>query len=121
MWDYQKELGLTDAQVAKMKGAVRDFEMVLMSSQMKINALNQRFVQQVHDGAPLDQIRTTLESIAELQVQVRLADVATSRRLNDVLTPAQRKKWQAIRTATAEGRPPTPQTHGAPPTGPKKP
>lgn len=45
----------------------------------------------------LAQVRTLMSRNVQLSVDMRVHDVVASRRLLDTLTPAQRKKWSAIR------------------------
>lgn len=102
MWDYQKELGLTDKQITDMKQAVTDLEKTVRAQQERLKPLDAQLNDQISKDAPIEQIRATLQSIAAIQIEIRLADVGTSRKINSILTADQLKKWREIQRAARE-------------------
>lgn len=102
MWDYQKELGLSDKQISDLKAAVTDLEKSVRSQQERLKPLDAQLNDQISKEASLDQVRVTLQQIAAIQIEIRLADVSTSRKINSILTADQLKKWRDIQRAARE-------------------
>lgn len=99
MWDYQKELGLSDAQVADIKKAIVDLDKQVRTEQERLKPLDARLNEQMAKDASLDDLRTTLQQVAVVQIDIRLADVMTSRKINALLKPEQLQRWRQIQKA----------------------
>ena len=96
MWDCQKDLGLTDAQVKELKATVTDLAKYLGECQKRL-ASNERQIQTlIAAAAEIEKIRPYLKSNADIQVEMRLADIKASQKLNTILTPAQLGKWREL-------------------------
>jgi len=121
LWDYQKELGLSDKQVADLKATVVDLEKFVREQQERLKPLDTQLNDQIGKEASLDQIKATLQQIAAVQIDIRVADVNTSRKINGILTADQLKKWRDIqktaRASTAQPAAPAAGTGGKKPSG----
>jgi Spy/CpxP family protein refolding chaperone len=102
IFDYQKELGLTEKQI----NDIRTLYMVLKA---RLEALNKNRKDDtealkilISKEADLKQIRAKLQEIADLSVESGCADVEASRKINAVMTPEQLKKWRSIQAAARE-------------------
>jgi hypothetical protein len=96
MFDYQKELGLTSDQIAKIKGAVTALQAKLADYRNKEKILNADRQTEIVNNADIGQIRKTLHALADLQIEANLADIETSRAINSTLSPEQLKAWHDI-------------------------
>ena len=96
IFDYQKEIGMTDEQVAEMKSLMTNFQKVLGEKGTELNALRQELSVMIQDKKEVPLIRKQLQKIADLQVDASCFDVETSRKVDAVLTPAQLAKWKAL-------------------------
>jgi septal ring factor EnvC (AmiA/AmiB activator) len=107
IWDYDKELGMSPEQVQKLKDA-------LTQLQNQLNTLKGTWVSQekelkalLEKNAPEPQIKAKLQQIAATQVDMRMADVQTSRQVNAVLSADQMARWRDIQArARASGAAP---------------
>lgn len=104
VWDYKTELELSDKQVVDLRGAAQAFEAVLSKAETKLKQLNEKLVGQLNEEAPLEQIKVTLEEIAAVQIEVRLADVRTLRTMNRILSAAQLARWHRIQQSAGDKR-----------------
>lgn len=96
IFDYQKEIGMSDKQVEEMKGLMTNFQKVLGEKGAQLNALRQDLATMIKDKKDVPAIREQLQKIANLQVEASVFDVETSRKIDAVLTPAQTTKWKAL-------------------------
>jgi hypothetical protein len=96
IWDYKKELGLTDQQSQEMKEAVKILQKDIAAHREKLVAAEQQLRAMIDEESSFDQIRSKLQRIATIQVDMRLADIQTSRRVNDVLKTEQLDRWHDI-------------------------
>ena len=101
MWEYAKELDLTDKQVTDIKAVAQDLENVMKTSQQKLQSLNHDLVDEVETEVPMDLIKGTLEQIAAVQIVAQMANIRTSRAIIHILTPQQLSKWRAMQAQVA--------------------
>ena len=104
IWDYKTQLGLSSTQVNDMKAALRDFQkqLITLRASLQVSELNLQDLLQKH--ADLDTVKTQLQKSADIQVDMRIADVETARKIEGVLTPDQLTKWRAIQKAAKSAR-----------------
>jgi len=101
VWEYAKELELTDKQVTDIKAVAQDLENVMKTSQQKLQSLNHDLVDEVETEVPMDLIKGTLEQIAAVQIVAQMANIRTSRAIIHILTPQQLSKWRAMQAQVA--------------------
>lgn len=96
IFDYQKELGLTDKQLADIRAALKGLQDSLATLGQKLQVVDKEAAQAIQADAPLPQIRAKLQEVAAVQIDMRIADIDTSRKVNAILTKAQLAKWHEI-------------------------
>ncbi|HEY3997708.1 MAG TPA: hypothetical protein VGO93_02505 [Candidatus Xenobia bacterium] len=96
IWDYQKELGLTDDQVAKIKKTVRDLQDKADAAQTRYTASQKAYATLMEKSGDLEQIRTRMHEMADIQIDMQIENLRAKRALRKVITPAQMQKWQEI-------------------------
>jgi len=96
LWDFQEELGLSDRQVQKMKSLLARFQSNLVAAQKRLCAAESQLKVAIDREAPIDQVREKLARIGSIQLEMRLEDVETSRKVNAVLTEDQLENWRKI-------------------------
>ena len=96
IFDYKKEIGLSDDQEAKMKTALNELNVAVNAGRTKINKLETEYRTLLEKDPSVPVARAKLQEIAAAQVDLRLTDLMTSRRITGVLTPDQLEKWRAI-------------------------
>ena len=96
IWDYKSELGLSDAQVSGMQETLHQFQdkMIQLKAKLQVSELNVQDL--LSKQAPMTDVRTQLEKSAEIQVDMRVADIETAQKIEGALTPDQLAKWRAI-------------------------
>ena len=104
LWDYEQELGLTPHQVAAMKQLVTRLATRIETMKQRVIEIDQEATKLLQSEAPLDELRARMMEAARLQVEMRIADVETSRQINDLLKPAQLSKWRSIQARVRAAR-----------------
>ncbi|MFN8611523.1 MAG: hypothetical protein U0931_28510 [Vulcanimicrobiota bacterium] len=101
---FSKELNLGTEQRAQISQALGDLRDQMLSCQQKNLALQKALSQLLRNHAPLPEIRKKFEEISANEVDAKMADVITARKIQDVLTPEQFENWKAIQVK--QGAPP---------------
>ncbi|MBI4861876.1 MAG: hypothetical protein HY815_16705 [Candidatus Riflebacteria bacterium] len=102
--DRRTELGLSDAQVARVKETVASLQAEVSRLLRKVAVAERDYLALVEREAPLDRLESKLQEMAALQVQLRMQDLSASRTINAILTPQQLDRWREIQRA-ARGAP----------------
>jgi Spy/CpxP family protein refolding chaperone len=90
---HQKEIGLTEDQVAKLKAMSLDFDKARIKGRADIQVAERELKALVHDEkTDLATIEAKLKQSEMLEVEVRLAAIKTKREALALLTPEQREK-----------------------------
>lgn len=108
IWEYKEELGLSDSQATDMKGAFDSFQKESLRLRSKLQVSELDFQDLLEKKADIDTIKQKLTEIADLQVQMELANIETARKIDGVLTDDQTNKWKEIQKKEASR--PQPQT-----------
>lgn len=103
IWDYDKELGLSQYQVKRIKELVIDLSKQLTALEDKLKTAELKLQDMVDREAVLEQIKLELQKIAAIQVEIRYADIKISREINHVLTREQLAKWRKIQEKVRSG------------------
>ncbi|GEM_PF-1201147 len=108
IFDYQKELNLTDQQVADIKKLLGDLARTLKLTQAKLTVLAFEVDDLIKSEGDLGSIRGKLDEEAKMRSEARYADVLCSRNINKVLSESQLAAWKVIQQrerekAAAEG------------------
>jgi Spy/CpxP family protein refolding chaperone len=102
IFNYKTELGLTDKQVEDMKVLVSKLQNTINEKGKMINDLRNDLGTMIRDKENLKTIKSQLEKISSLQVEVSYLDIETARKIEGILTPTQLKKWQNIQLSSLE-------------------
>ena len=96
IWDYQEPLGLTNDQVNRMQGILRELKVSMDQLQVRLNQLQERVQNMVRNNAPMGLIRSALQEAANIKVEIRFRDILASRQINATMTADQLNMWQRI-------------------------
>lgn len=96
IWDYQKDLGLSDKQVADMKAAAQPLQGKLQALNARFQASSKEFRDLMAKEAPLPQIRAKAAECQNIQLDAQMDQLEVSRKIKGIMTKDQWAKWQAI-------------------------
>lgn len=96
IFDFQKELALTDQQVADIKKLLGDLARTLKVTQAKITVLNYEVEELIKGEGDLKVIKDKLDEEGNLRAEARYADVTASRSINKVLSDSQLAAWKDL-------------------------
>jgi len=96
IFDYKKELKLTDEQEQRIRQLLLDLSKKLQIEQAKLTLANAELEELLKKEAELEKIREAVNREAAIRAEITYADLAAGRRINAVLTPAQLKQWREI-------------------------
>lgn len=96
IWDYKDQLGLTEAQVSDIKDAINGFQKEVIRLRSKLQVVELDLQDLVQKKSDITAIKTKLAESADLQVNIRLADIETARKIDSILTEEQVKKWRDV-------------------------
>lgn len=105
MLDFRSELALTDQQVKTIRETLLAYHTIVSQQRKSLRKLEKEYSALVASGAPLEEIESKLRQCTDASFDLRFCDISTARRVEAVLTAAQRKKWSALQ---AENRPTQP-------------
>ncbi|MFM8550719.1 MAG: Spy/CpxP family protein refolding chaperone [Nitrospiraceae bacterium] len=95
---HQKELGLTDEQVAKVKTVSLDFDRARIRTEANILVAERELASLVHDEkADMAAIESKIKESETFEVGLRVAAIKAKREAWSLLTPDQREKVKAER------------------------
>jgi hypothetical protein len=93
---FKKELGMTDKQENDIKSALKSLSVTLKPMQEKKMTLLKEYIQLRDSEAPLPQMKAKLQEISAVEIDMTLADISGSRRINSILSKDQLAKWRDI-------------------------
>lgn len=96
IWDYKKELEMSDGQEAGIKEAIQKFQTQVGDLRKQLEGTENNIQDLIEKKGDMDAIKTKLQDSADLQVQLRLIDIETARRIDSILTPYQLGLWHKI-------------------------
>jgi Spy/CpxP family protein refolding chaperone len=103
IWDYQKELNLTDNQVTQLKTVVQQFEDASAAASTKAEGLQKQVNALMHDDtSDIEQLRARWIELQTLEVNTRVMDIQTSRTVYKILSKEQMERWKQIQAATSK-------------------
>lgn len=114
IWDYKDQLGLSDSQVSDIKDTINGFQKNVIQFRSKLQVTELDIQDLLQKKADLTAIKTKLSESAEIQVDLRMADIETARKIDSILTPDQIKKWRAIQKKEATRENPSSSRRASP-------
>jgi hypothetical protein len=99
IFDFKKEVGLTDDQENKLKAILFDSQSLVNSRKVVLNILGAELGQMIGKKEEMKLIKGKLTEISKIQVEITCAGIESGRKINSILTSEQVKKWEEIRKA----------------------
>ncbi len=96
IFSFKDELSLSDKQIESIKSLLAELQSTMNEKAKSLNTLRQELSAMLKDRDSLKVIKVKLEQIADVQVDASYIDVDISRKVEDVLTSDQMKKWKDI-------------------------
>ena len=96
IFDYQKEIGLSDKQVTDMKKLTTDLQTTLNDKAKELMALRNDLGDMIRGKKEIAVIKAQMQKIADLQVDNSCLDIQASRDIEAVMTQDQLNKWKDI-------------------------
>jgi len=96
IFDYKKELSLTDKQEKNIKDIVAKFQAYLTDKQEELNGLRTELNKMITQSADLDKIKVKINNITKIQADATYEDIASNRAIETELTGTQLTKWHSI-------------------------
>lgn len=96
IFEYKKELALTDKQEKNLKDIIAKLQNYLADKQKELNGLRAELSKMIAQRADLDKIKAKLNDIAKTQVDATYEDIASTRAIETELTGTQLTKWRSI-------------------------
>lgn len=96
IFEYKKELSLTDAQEKNLRGILSKLQNYLTEKTAELNRHKTELNKMIADKADLNMIKAKLRTIARIQADATYEDIASIRAIEKELTPAQMAKWRGM-------------------------
>ncbi len=96
IFDYQKEIGMTDKQAADMKKLTTDLQNTLNEKAKELVTLRNDLGQMIKDKKEIAVIKKQMQKIATLQVDNSCLDIQASRDIEAIMSQDQLNKWKEI-------------------------
>jgi Spy/CpxP family protein refolding chaperone len=105
IFSFKKEISLTDDQENKIKAILYDDQSLLTSYRSKLSVLGSELSEMISKKENMKVVKSKLEEISKVQVEMTCRDIENSRKIDAILTPDQIEKWKAIKEkALSQGR-----------------
>ena len=101
IFDYKKELSLTDKQEKNLKDILAKLRSLLTGKQKELDGLRAELSKMINESADLDKIKVKLNDIAKIQADATYEDIASNRAIETELTGTQLTKWRSIQAEFA--------------------
>ena len=96
IFEYKKELSLTDDQEKNLHDIIAKLQGYLADSSKELGELRTELNKMIADKADLYKIKAKLRAIAQIQADASYEDIASSRAIEKELTATQLSMWHNI-------------------------
>ncbi|MFH0753962.1 MAG: hypothetical protein V2A70_05295 [Candidatus Omnitrophota bacterium] len=96
IFDYQKEVGLTDKQVGDMQKIMNDLQTTLNDKAKDLTTMRQDLTAMINKKDEIKNIKALMQKIANLQVENSCMDIEASRKVEEIMKPDQINNWKEI-------------------------
>ena len=96
IFDYKKELALTDKQEKNIKDIIAKLQAYIMDKQKELDGLRADLNKMITESADLDKIKLKINDITKIQSDATYQDIASNRAIETELTGTQLTKWRSI-------------------------
>lgn len=101
IFDYKKELSLTDKQEKDLKDTIAKLQSYLTDKQKELKSAQAELGKMVSESADLDSIKAKIHDITNIQADATYEDIAANRAVETELTGTQLSKWHGIQAEFA--------------------
>ena len=101
IFEYKKELTITDKQEQNLRDILAKLQSYLAEKQNELNGLRGELSKMITENASLDKIKVKLHAIAKIQADATYEDIASTRAIETELTGIQLSKWRSIQAEFA--------------------
>ena len=101
IFEYKKELSLTDKQEKNLRDILAKFQNYLTDKQKELKGLQAEFSKMIAESADLDKIKAKINDITKIQADATYEDIASTRAIETELTGTQLTKWRSIQAEFA--------------------
>jgi len=102
IFEYKKELALTDKQEQNLKDILSKFQNYVSDKQKQLNSLQTELSKMIAERAALAKIKAKINDIFNIQAEVNYEGVVSTRAIENELTAAQLDKWRVIQEEFAK-------------------
>lgn len=102
IFDFKAELGLTDKQETEIREILADLNKEVQLTRAKLTILSFELEDLVKKQVTLEQIKKNLKDQADLQANMRFADMVATMKIDKVLSSEQLSKWRRIQASARE-------------------
>jgi hypothetical protein len=96
IFDYKSDLKLTDDQVKKMRELLGDLDKEVKVYRAKLTLIDVDLQNLMEKEGDMSDLRKKIKEAYDIQASIKIADIETARKINQVLKPDQLKKWREI-------------------------
>jgi Spy/CpxP family protein refolding chaperone len=96
IFSFKDEIGLSDDQETKLKALLYDEQGLINADNDKLRTLGGELDQMIQSKQAMSDIKSKLEEISKVQVDVNYINIQYSREVETILTPDQIGKWKDI-------------------------
>ena len=96
IFEYKKELALTDDQEKSLHDIIAKLQNYLSDSSKELDGLRAELNKMISDKADLYKIKAKLRAMAQIQADASYEDIASSRSIEKELTVTQMSQWHNI-------------------------
>jgi Skp family chaperone for outer membrane proteins len=101
IFEYKKELSITDKQEKNLRDILAKLQSYLTDKQKELNGLRAELSKMIAESADLDKIKDKLNNIAKIQADASYEDIASTRAIETELTGTQLTKWRNMQAEFA--------------------
>lgn len=101
IFDYKKELSLTDKQEKNLKDIIAKLQSYLADKQKELNGAQAELNKMISESADLDKIKAKINDVAKIQADATYENIASNRAVETELTGTQLTKWRSIQAEFA--------------------
>jgi Spy/CpxP family protein refolding chaperone len=96
IFSFKDDLAITDDQELKLKALLYDEQSFLDADNSTLKSLGNQLSQMIDKKEDMQVIKSKLEEIAKIQVEVSYRNIEDTRSIETILTPEQLDKWRDI-------------------------
>jgi Spy/CpxP family protein refolding chaperone len=101
IFEYKKELALTDQQEKNLRDIITKYQSYVADKQKNLNGLRAELNKMISESADLQKIKVEIYNITNIQAEVTFEGIVSTRAIETALTGTQLTKWRSIQTEFA--------------------